>query len=94
MHHLFNDTNSYPMPINPQTSITISQLFSYFDDADYNYKKVLFLDDTNQISDWTGEHLKYCTLTITRYNGAVANIYMYGLQSFIAPFPVIGYFCI
>ena len=58
--------------------MTMLQLFSYVQEADNNYKKVFFLDDTNQISDWPGVRLRFCSIWVNRYNGAVATIYLYG----------------
>ena len=59
--------------------MTLLQLFTYVQQT--SYRKWFFLNDTNTISDWNGEHLQYCTLSIARYNAGVANIYLYGMLS-------------
>lgn len=75
---IYNDCNSL-------TSIsgdkTMAELFSYVTDSDNNYKKCFYLDDTNNITDWTGIRLRYCTLSITRFNSTLANIYLYGVRN-------------
>ena len=68
--------------------MTLLELFSYVQKD--NYRKVFFLDDTNQISDWPGIRLRFCSIWVNRYNGVVATIYLYG-SLHNAPYTPTGY---